>query len=452
MRLKRSTTHGLNAATMTLIVIGILGAVNFIGTKRYIRFDFTKQKQFSLAPQSIKVVKSLTEDIEIMAFMKAEEKPIFDDLMDKYTYHSKRVKPLFVDVDKDIALAKEYKVKRYGTLIIKKGKKETRIDSIKDEQAEEKVTNAIIKVGKEKTSKLYFTKGHDEKSIGDNQREGYSVVKEELEKRGYLVDELSLLETGAIPDDCDVLVIGGPEKPFLKNEIVLIETYMKSGGRLMVFLDPQDKPLGLNSLLQKVGITAEKNVVIDPISTLFGQGASTPVVSQYSSHVIVVDMKMPTFYPLSRSLSIASELPNKNIQVEALATTSPNSWGETSPRGKKAVRFNKGKDRKGPLNIAVVAEGKWDEKGKELKLLAFGDSDFINNRSYGFSGNGNLFLNAVAWMVDDETSISIRPEAAGRRRIYPERFRRDESAKLKATPRYAFSFLLPKVASLSSRP
>ncbi len=417
MEMKRRTTHGLNAATLTLIVVGILAVINFVGFRHYHRLDFTKQKSFSLAPQSIKVVKALKEEVKVTGFFKSQEKPIFDELIDKYKYHTNKLVIRFVDPDQDVATAKLYKVKRYKTIIVEKdirpqGKKEIRIEDI-GENAEEKLTNAIIKVGKEKMPIVYFTKGHEEKEIKDADREGYSVVREALEEAGYVVYDLSLLEKGEIPGDLSALIVAGPQKPFLPKEIELIETYSKSGGRVLFLVDPTDRELGLESLFQKVGVSVRRDIVVDPISTLFGQGAATPVVSQYSSHEIVRDLKLASFYPMSRSLEIKNPLPHKEIKVESIADSSPNSWGETAGLKSEKVRFDEGKDHKGPLHLALASHGKWAGGDRDMRWVIFGDSDFVNNRSFDFSGNSNIFLNSLAWLVEDETSISIRPNVAG---------------------------------------
>ncbi|MBI3017764.1 MAG: Gldg family protein, partial [Deltaproteobacteria bacterium] len=112
---QRSTSYTANAVVLSLIVIGILAALNFMGSRHTKRFDFTEQKLFSLAPQSIKVVKSLKDEVKITGFFKAQEKPLFDDLVNKYTYHSNKIKVNFIDPDKDVAVAKQYKVKKYQT-------------------------------------------------------------------------------------------------------------------------------------------------------------------------------------------------------------------------------------------------------------------------------------------------------------------------------------------------
>lgn len=414
--MKRSVIYNLNTLTLSLIVLGILAVVNFIGYRHHIRLDFTKQKSFSLAPQSIKVVKTLKDEVRVIGFYEAKEKPMFDNLLDKYKYHSKKIAVQFYDPDKDKAVAEKYKIKQYRTVVIEKGKRETQLEDITDENGEEKITNAIIKIEREATPVVCFLKGHGEKNIADREREGYSVVQDELRDEGYEVKSLSLLESGKIVD-CSVLVIAGPQKPFLPKELDLISDYFQKGGRGMILIDPTDRQTGIEIFLSKIGISAMNETVIDPISTIFGQSAATPVVSEYTNHDVVRDLKEASFYPLARPFTIRTELPNKNMKVEAIAKTTPNSWAEVGPLKQGKVKYDAGKDRKGPLNLAVAASGKWSggKAGeKEMRLVAVGDSDFSNNRSFEFSGNGNFFLNAVAWVVGDESLISIRPtKAAG---------------------------------------
>lgn len=434
--MKRSTIYSLNAVTLSLIVLGIFAVINFVGYRHFKRFDFTKQKSFSLAPQSIQVVKALKDEVRLIGFYEAKEKAMFDDLLNKYKYHSNKIVVEFYDPDKDKGVAKKYNIKKYRTVVIEKGKRETRVEDVTDENGEEKITNAIIKAGRESTPVIYFLKGHGEKDIHDQDREGYSVAQGELKDEGYEVKSLSLLESGKIPKDSRALIIAGPEKPFHPKELELISDYFKNGGRGMIFLDPLDRPTGIETFLSKAGIRAENETIIDPISTIFGQSAATPVVSEYTGHDVVRGLKEASFYPLARHFTILPELPNKNLKVEAVARTTPNSWAEGGDLKPGKVKYDEGKDRKGPLNLVVAASGKWQGGNeKETRLLVFGDSDFSNNRSFEFAGNGNFFLNAVAWLVGDESLISIRPpKIAG------------ASGKLIMTPRQVqFLFMLSVV-------
>ncbi|NLI32501.1 MAG: hypothetical protein GX422_06925 [Deltaproteobacteria bacterium] len=46
---------------------------------------------------------------------------------------------------------------------------------------------------------------------------------------------------------------------------------------------------------------------------------------------------------------------------------------------------------------------------KNAHLLVAGDSDFISNANFGLSGNGDLFLNMVNFLAEEETLITIEP-------------------------------------------
>ncbi|MBT3924121.1 MAG: hypothetical protein HOF21_16260, partial [Nitrospina sp.] len=129
-------------------------------------------------------------------------------------------------------------------------------------------------------------------------------------------------------------------------------------------------------------------------------------------------------FPIIRSVQ---EVPTPGITTTELLKTSANSWGE-SDFDSGTVRFDEGKDNKGPVSVSVIAtknlKSGSDEASanveslkkqnniKSLKatLLVVGDSDFANNRYTNFSGNGDFFLNTISWLAEEENLISIRPK------------------------------------------
>jgi len=46
-------------------------------------------------------------------------------------------------------------------------------------------------------------------------------------------------------------------------------------------------------------------------------------------------------------------------------------------------------------------------------LVVLGDSEFANNNLFPVQGNGNLFLNTVSWLAEEEDLIAIRPRKGG---------------------------------------
>ena len=54
---------------------------------------------------------------------------------------------------------------------------------------------------------------------------------------------------------------------------------------------------------------------------------------------------------------------------------------------------------------------------KEARIAVIGDSDFVKNRYYGLSGNGNFFLNVANWLTEESDLIAIQPKTQTPRTI-----------------------------------
>jgi len=67
------------------------------------------------------------------------------------------------------------------------------------------------------------------------------------------------------------------------------------------------------------------------------------------------------------------------------------------------------------------------EERPEGRLVVLGDSDFSNNTYFHYSGNGDLFLNIVSWLVEQEDLISIRPKE---RSFTPIQMTSDQASKI----------------------
>jgi len=184
---------------------------------------------------------------------------------------------------------------------------------------------------------------------------------------------------------------------------------------------------GLAKYLQKYGVTLGDDVVIElnPIGQLFGVGSLVPIINQYDPHPITRDLGgVMTLFPLTRSVE-AAKTPPKGVNLQPLASTSAQSWGETD----RAV-FQRGEakhdpgEKMGPLPVAIVAtidsqatakaeskpEGVEDKKPAKARIVVVGTADFASNQFLGAQGNRDFFLNVVSWLAEQEDLISIRPK------------------------------------------
>jgi len=282
----RTAVYGANTFVLVCIFLGVLVFVNLLSSRHKHRFDFTSSGIFTLAPQTQKIVTNLPREISMTAFFQSESptKSEFKNLMDGYLGLSDKIKLTFVDPDKNPAIVKQYGVTTYGTVVLESGKQETKVQN----PSEENMSNAILKVIKDEKKKIYFLEGHGEHSPDNTEGQGYSSAKKSLERDGFQVEKLLLLQTGKVPDDADALVIAGPEKPVLAQEQEALEDFLQTGGSIVLLIDPQTNS-GLENFLARWGIELKEDLVIDPMSKMFGGDYAAPVVSQYMMHDITKD-------------------------------------------------------------------------------------------------------------------------------------------------------------------
>lgn len=422
----RKMASGVNVLLASLLALGLLGLIDALAARHSVRWDLTKGGRYTLAPQTVKVVKAMKEPVKVTAFFGEAQPGLeqFKDLMGQYAYLSPKLTYEVIDPDRQPALANRYKVTSYGTIVAEKGDREERFFTVN----EETVTNALVKVSRSERKKVYFLSGHGEHPLDDLGKGGYSDVKDALEKESYEVSPLLLLRSEAVPADAAVVVIAGPTADLLPPEVMQLETYVEKGGKLLVLVDPVELP-ALGAFLKARGVELAPDVLVDRLSRLFGADARMPVVSQYTPHPITKEFAMASFFPLARSVRPLND-PPEGVEVQALASTGTGSWAETdlAALDKGTATFDEGKDIRGPIPVAAVAtietkEGKGKggplgagpPKAKAARMVVFGDSDFASNTHLNLSGNGTLFLNTVSWLAGEEDLIAIRPRSEGSR-------------------------------------
>ncbi|MBI2875518.1 MAG: GldG family protein [Candidatus Tectomicrobia bacterium] len=423
---RRSTRYGINATLLTLLVLGILILVEVLAARNSWRWDLTSNRRYTLSDQSRKVVQELRKPIQITAFYREGEpgRGRLQELIDQYSHYSKQIRFEFVDPDRNPAKTKRYEITSYGTTVVESDGK---MERVTDPQ-EEEITNAILKVTKAGKKVVYFLEGHGEPDLEETAGPGYNKAKQAIEKQLYEVRKLLLLREDQVPADAAVVIVSGPRKDLLPEELARLQAYLLQGGSCLFLLDPYAAP-GLVAWLEKYGIRVGQDIIVDRMSRIFGADFTMPVVSFYAPHRITRDFKLVSFFPLARSVNPTTPLP-AGVEAQALAKTSADSWADADPNllQKGEAQYDDGKDRPGPVSVAVVATLRLKELAPELKaggvkpvsaakgkeharLVIFGDSEFAGNAYLTVSGNEDLLLNTVSWLAEEEALISIRPKA-----------------------------------------
>ena len=432
---KRQTQYAAYAGVYILVMIAVLGAINFLANRYDKSYDSTANKQFSLSDQTLKVVKGLKQDVTIYNF---DDEARFKasvggprDLLERYSALSPKLHVEYIDPVKKPVQAKAAGFRRDLNVLVDSGTKKEEAKTV----TEEEVTGALIRSLKTTDRNVCFLNAAGEHSVDDNDTNGYSSLKQLLERDNYKVRSVDLKPKAAepgkgltvgqvpaaanveVPKDCSVLAIGGPQSDYPSPVVAAIKTYIEGGGHGLVMLDT---PLQLgrgpsaaeNTELVKTltewGVTANKDLALDfsGLGQLFRLGPEVPLITSYESHSITQPLSrgVPSAFPLSRTLEVASG--GKGTATKLFGTTE-DSLAVTSVPANGKIDPKQGK--KGPLTLGAVVT--FPSGGG--RLVVTGTSIWTTNGLFGSRelGNRDLFGNMINWLTADEDLISIRPKS-----------------------------------------
>src|SRR5215469_3868441 len=415
----RQTRYAAYVTMYLLVVIAIVTVANVLANRYNKSYDATSNKRYSLSDQTAKIVKGVSQPINITYYDKTSGFQGAKDLLDRYSTLSPKVHLDYIDVDKNPNAARAAGVTKYGTTVVQIGAKKEDAKSM----SEEDVTGAIIRDLKSNTRNVCFVTGSGERQIDDTDRAGLSHFKDLLGKDDYTAKSINLLEKAEVPADCSVLVVGGPKNDYTQPEVDAIKKYVEGGGRAMFLLDPplkigrptaENEPL--DNTLQTWGVSPDKNLLIDlsPVGQLLGMGPTIALVSTYDPHPIVNDLKgTATGFPLSRSLTIKN---TDKSTVQKLFESSDTSLA-TAKLDSPSINPNDPSNKKGPMTIGAAGTYKTGKENSEGRFVVVGSSSWVANSFISFNGNSDLALDAMNWLSSDEDLISIRPKPPEDRKV-----------------------------------
>ena len=413
---RRSTRMGANSLLMVLLFAAILAIVNFLASRHSVRWDLSENQNFTLAPQTHRVLRSLPHDVKITVFTREKDPgyQAYKERLESYGQASTKLTVEFIDPEKQPKLAQSYGILRTDTAIFESNGQSIRVTS----PSEVELTGALIRISKDAKKRIVFVEGHSERSLEDKERNGLSIAKDALTKQGYDVGTVSLLHEADVPANTSVLVLAGPRRPVTKDEQARIQSYVNKGGHVLLLIDP-DTQTGLESLLTQWGLGLGSGVLVDLQDRLAQGDLTALLVRTFTEHEITQDLTSAVLFPLSRHLTF-DEQAGKEWDYVPLARTSANSWAETNLQG-RVVSLNEKEDIKGPLPMAAaLAPKRAPEEGKPRPAIVIvGNSTFATNAFFNFPGNSDFFLHTTGWLAEERDLISIAPKEPALRPFTP---------------------------------
>jgi hypothetical protein len=434
----RQMRYGTTAVFSSLLLIGIVAFVYILLQRATLTLDMTEGRRFTLSSETMDVLKGLNREIRITGFYDSTavlQREIDDQFFRLYeTATNGVISRQYIDPNQEPALAQRFGAYSNGAVFLSylttnaDGSKTVdfaslaRVPRQPGGAQEREMTQAILRLLRAGTLKVYFEVGHGELDPEDAGSQGLSGIHRGMQESGLITDAIDLIGltvTGQqIPDDAATIIMARPVVDLRPQEIALLDAYLKRGGSLFIMAD---------ALLNEQAFLAANSEFNSYLWENYGIGALDAVIVDYSSNLrtpldiigyqvfMSTDLgarldpaQAPTLFRIARALNVSTEPPVNNGVV---IMSSTDSYGETDIRSLMETNTFEPdfeNDFPGPLPIVAWA---WDQ-ATNAKILLVGDADFATNGFIGSSlGNAILFTDGVSWLTGFNEQVNFSPQA-----------------------------------------
>ena len=416
--------RGSYTLAMTSIVIAIVIVFNMIvnlipENKR--QFDISSTNIYEISSKSKKIINKVDHDVTfyVLAEKSNTDKRI-KTFINKYASLSDKIHIKWIDPVLHPSALTKYGTEENNIVIsCKKTNRTTTVSfddilvssasyystssSASSFDGDGQLTSALNYVTSNKEYKAYYTSGHGESSLS-------SEVTSLLTKSRISTSDLLLMTATSIPDDCDLLIIDGATNDFTKDEVKLLSSYLKKGGKVVTLLAQTNKSMkNLYGLLKDYGLTVQSGYIADTERSYQGNyyylipnlSVSGDMASGISSNsVMMINSKgMTQSTPVRDSIS-----------TDAFMTTSSNGYAVTEKKQTQGTYVLGATS----TESAKVKNSKGKKVTKESRLTVYGSNMLIDEQitsSFSSLENLTLFTNSVTASLDNADNVSISPKS-----------------------------------------
>lgn len=378
------------------------------------RLDITTGQVYSISDETRAVLARLERPVDVAFFYDVRNRAMVDAraLLEQYAAASPLVALTSHDPQLEPAAAARHAVQFAGTAVFTSGGRRVTVDK----PDETSFTNALIRVSSEVTGLVCFTDGHIESNpfslqshdhfegeggghghshasggrpLTLHERHGMGMARNALETLGYAVEQRQLLARPRALSGCSVVIVASPQTAFAAREVTELARVLEAGTPVLLLLEPGIES-GLEPLLATYGVEVDGGLVRDP-ERHYWTDPATPAVSDYARHRITRRLALSFFPGATELRPAAAGVPADMVIVPLAESSAAARAGEDA-----AAR---------PRTLVLSASS----TTRPVRFVVAGDGDFATNSFFGALGNGQLFLNAVSALADNERLIDIAP-------------------------------------------
>jgi len=424
----RSFRVGGYSVAATLVFIAIVIVVNILANAlpaNWMEFDTTANQMFTMSQQTKEMIGGLEEDVTVYWLVRNGQEDVnVETLLSKYEDLSGKFKVVKKDPDLYPSFATNY-VEQYNenSLIVTCGDRYRYVDYyeifVLDEYSyyyngvqewsfsgEQALTSAVDYVVSMDLPKLYLLSGHGELTLS----EAFAAA---VENENIETEKLSLLSTGAVPEDADGVMIFSPQADLSDEEAKILKEYAAAGGKLLVFTDLLNgvRLTNLEAIMASYGVTLNEGMVVEANQSNYAMERPFCLLPNVGTHSIVAPLSENGYRVLlfpAQGLSVAKELP-EGVYVSKLLTTSDSAYSKVAGVNITTHVKEEG-DIDGPFALSVSIA----DSNTGAGIIWTTSSTLLNdnNNAMVSGGNEDLFLNMVNYLCEPEGGgISIRAKS-----------------------------------------
>lgn len=458
-----------------VIFLAFLIALNFLVSQRAVYFDLTEGGIYTTSETTKNILKNLKNDVSVNFYISKDlpadllnVKTQIADFMNQYqefggsklkvSYNEpentdEKVRELaqkgIPQIQFNVMEKDKYEVRQgfFGVEIVsQKGDKEEReiipiIQSV--DSWEYDFISTVYSVSRESKETIAFLEGHGEKDLRlEDLKKSYDIQKVRIaskeEEKGFFVEEASESGEGESKKkfiNPVTLIIAGATEEILKEEILVIDDYIKNGRNVIALSDSvapdinmnlQAKEIknGLNELTEKYGIKINNDLVYDAANAnityrqgFFSVSAPYPywvkTLPENFGDYPSLSSVQSVMFPWVSSLSLSEKDDYEAKPLISSTSKAGVSSGSYNLLPNSYISFSQVSQK----TLAAFSKPK-DKNSKSGKLFVFGDSDFVSPEFIGqMPDNQTFFINLVDSVSNSAGLASIRSKNIASRPI-----------------------------------
>ncbi|CAN5575420.1 hypothetical protein BH20VER1_BH20VER1_27060 [soil metagenome] len=452
---------GANVVTQIALVLFLAAMVNYLGFSHYKRWDLSRDQRYALSDKSQRFLDSIKGKMRITVLF-GPNAPITQDvqnLLTQYQYASRgKIDVEHIDPERNLSRAREvfdkYKVVsdesvlileyegRHGTVKasemaeVDQGNpmfgEAPRVTAFKGEQA---VTAAMMDLVEGKKNTIGYVTGHKEPPLADaaptmseqlapqqGARSPVSVLRLFVENENVQLQELSLFDVPAIPEEIRTIMILGPQYDLSEREITMLRAFWNKQGRILLLLDAPGSTPRLNTFLQEVGVTVNDDRLLAIMRTGIQETAFTrDVQARFLPGSPITRLLTGAGYIFpggSSSITLDQErVRDANIRLQPLIEAEKGYWSEKDYNSNDAEKLQASamanQDRLHSIAASIEKGGSEDDRvqANSARMVVVGNATFVRDTALTQDQQGLDFISgSINWLINREQLIGIAPK------------------------------------------